>query len=110
MYIVRLMYMVRAILSIVTQSLVLNSSPLVLDLTRLVIAYASKTVRIAQTVAVNWSGKVANSLFIQNCYDMYECMFCSHLAGKRYCVANMQLSEEDYFRVKKIVIGWLIKS
>ena len=59
---------------------------------------------------VIWSGKITNSMFIQDCYDMFECMFCSHMTGKKYCIANMQFEEAEYFELKKLVIDWLLKS
>lgn len=55
-----------------------------------------------------WSGKVANSYFIQDCYDIFECMFCSHMASKRFCIANMQFEEEEYMKIKKMVIDWIL--
>lgn len=27
--------------------------------------------------------------------------FCSHIANKKYCIANMQFEEEEYFEIKK---------
>lgn len=59
---------------------------------------------------VIWSAKITNSFFIQNCYDLMDCMFCSHLAGKRFCIANMQFTEEEYNRIKQDVIRWIITS
>jgi len=59
---------------------------------------------------VVWSAKVSNSFFVQDCYDVMDCMFCSHLSGKRFCVANMQLTEEEYNMVKKDVIQWILTS
>lgn len=59
---------------------------------------------------VIWSGKVANSLFINDCYDMFECMFCSHMASKRFCIANMQFEEEEYRKLKKMVVEWILTS
>ena len=56
------------------------------------------------------SNKVINSLFIQDCYDLYECIFCSHIASKRYCIANMQFEEEEYFQIKKLIIDWILSS
>lgn len=57
---------------------------------------------------VIWSGKVTNSLFVQDCYDVFECMFCSHIAGKKFCIANMQFEEEEYYRLKQEVIRWIL--
>lgn len=57
-----------------------------------------------------WSGKVANSMFIQDSYDMFECLFCSHLTSKRFCIANMQFEEEEYFKIKKMVVEWILTS
>lgn len=57
-----------------------------------------------------WSGKVANSMFIQDSYDVYECLFCSHITSKRFCIANMQFEEEEYFKLKKMVVEWVLTS
>lgn len=57
-----------------------------------------------------WSGKITNSMFIQDCYDMFECLFCSHMSGKKYCIANMQFEEKEYFELKKKVIEWILTS
>ena len=56
------------------------------------------------------SNKVINSLFIQDSYDLYECMFCSHIASKRFCIANMQFEEEEYYAIKELVIDWILNS
>ena len=56
------------------------------------------------------SNKIKNSLFIQDCYDLYECMFCSHIANKRYCIANMQFDSEEYYEIKKTIINWILNS
>jgi len=56
------------------------------------------------------SNKVKNSLFIQDCFDLYECMFCSHISTKKYCIANMQFEEEEYYEIKKIIIEWILNS
>lgn len=37
------------------------------------------------------------------------CMFCSHIANKRYCIANMQFEKEEYFAIKKQVVDWIVK-
>ena len=59
---------------------------------------------------VIWSAKVTNSYFIQDCFDVMDCMFCSHIAGKRFCIANMQFSEEEYYKIKDIVVRWILGS
>lgn len=56
------------------------------------------------------SNKVSNSLFIQDCFDLYECMFCSHIASKRFCIANMQFEEQEYYEIKKEIIKWILNS
>lgn len=64
----------------------------------------------SNSFAVSWSGKVVNSLFVHDCYDVYECMFCSHIASKQFCIANMQFEEEEYRKLKDIVIRWILTS
>jgi hypothetical protein len=65
---------------------------------------------IDQSFAVNWSNKITKSLFIQDCFDMYECIFCSHLASKKFCIANMQFTEEEYFKHKDPIVKWILSS
>ncbi len=56
------------------------------------------------------SNKVSNCLFIQDCFDLHECMFCSHIESKRFCIANMQFDEDEYYEIKKIIIEWILNS
>lgn len=65
---------------------------------------------VSNSFNVIWSAKVTNSFFIQDCYDVMDCMFCSHLAGKQYCIANMQFEREEYERLKLLVIQWIFNS
>jgi hypothetical protein len=58
---------------------------------------------------VSWSNKVSNSMFIHDCLDLYECLFCSHIRSKKYCIANMQFEKEEYFKIKELVIDWILK-
>lgn len=59
---------------------------------------------------VSWSSKVSKSMFIHDCYDLYECLFCSHLRSKKYCITNMQFEKEEYFKIKKMVIDWVLNN
>lgn len=56
------------------------------------------------------SCKISNSLFIQDCSDLYECIFCSHISNQRFCIANMQFDEEEYYLIKKEIIKWILES
>lgn len=64
----------------------------------------------SNSFSIIWSGKIANSMFIQDCFDLYECLFCSHIASKQYYIANMPFEKEEYFKLKDIVIKWLLSS
>lgn len=68
------------------------------------------SVNCSNSYNVICSNKIVNSLFIQDCFDLYECMFCSHIASKKYCIANMQFEEEEYFNIKKMIINWILNS
>lgn len=59
---------------------------------------------------VIWSAKVANSFFIQDCYDLTDCMFCSHISSKQFCIANMQFEEAEYRKLKELVVRWILTS
>ena len=54
------------------------------------------------------SSKISNSYFIQDCNNLYECIFCPHIANKRYCIANMQFEKEEYAVIKKAIIKWIL--
>lgn len=58
---------------------------------------------------ISWSNKVSKSMYIHDCFDVYECLFCSHLRSKKYCVANMQFEKEEYFQLKKLIVDWILK-
>lgn len=64
--------------------------------------------QVTASFNITWSGKIAKSLFLHDCYDCFECMFSSHIAGKRYVIANMQFEEEEYFKLKEQVIQWIL--
>lgn len=64
----------------------------------------------SNSYSVICSNKIINSLFIQDCFDLYECMFCSHIAGKKYCIANMQFEKEEYYEIKSMIIDWILNS
>jgi hypothetical protein len=61
----------------------------------------------SNSFSVVWSGGIVNCLFIQDSSNLYECMFCSKLKDKKFCIANMQFEEAEYYRLKKIVLEWL---
>lgn len=52
---------------------------------------------------VSWSNKVSHSAFVHDCYDVSECLFCSHLRSKKYCVANIQMEKAEYLKIKEMV-------
>lgn len=58
---------------------------------------------------ISWSNKVSKSMYIHDSVDLYECLFCSHLRSKKYCIANMQFGKEEYFELKKLIINWILK-
>lgn len=64
----------------------------------------------SNSYSVICSNKISNSLFIQDCFDLHECIFCSHIANKRYCIANMQFEKEEYYEIKKAIITWILTS
>ena len=65
---------------------------------------------VVSSFNVTWSNQISNSLFIQDCFDVQDCLFCAHIAGKQFCIANMQYSEAEYKRIKDIVVRWVLQS
>jgi hypothetical protein len=64
----------------------------------------------SNSFSVVWSKNIVNCLFIQDSANMYECMFCSKLKDKKFCIANMQFEEAEYYRLKEIVMKWLFSA
>ncbi|NTW62038.1 hypothetical protein HGB25_01345 [Candidatus Saccharibacteria bacterium] len=62
----------------------------------------------SNSFGIIWSGKISDSFFIQDCYDMQDCMFCSHMVSKQYCIANMQFEKDEYMKIRKEVIDWIL--
>lgn len=62
----------------------------------------------SNSFSVIWSKKTVNSFFIQDCSDMLECMFCSHITNKQFCIANMQFEEAEYRKIKDMVLRWIL--
>ena len=62
----------------------------------------------SNSYSVICSSKISNSFFIQDCNSLHECMFCSHIANRRYCIANMQFEKEEYMSIKGSIINWII--
>lgn len=54
------------------------------------------------------SGKISNSLFIQDCSNLHECIFCSHIANREFCIVNMQFESEEYYYFKAQIINWIL--
>lgn len=62
----------------------------------------------SNSYSVVCSAKISNSFFIQDSNSLHECMFCSHISNRRYCIANMQFEKDEYMAIKEQVIKWLI--
>lgn len=63
---------------------------------------------ISASFGVSWSGKVSKSFFIHDSYDLSDCMFCTNIRSKRFCIANMQFEEAEYLRIKDLVVRWIL--
>lgn len=62
----------------------------------------------SNSFSTTWSTKVSNSFFIQDCANMQDCMFCSHLNSKRFWIANMPYEEAEYRQIRDMVIRWIL--
>lgn len=62
----------------------------------------------SQSFGVSWSGKISKSFMIHDCYDLSDCMFCSHISSKRFCIANIQFEEAEYLQLREQIIKWLL--
>lgn len=62
----------------------------------------------SNSYSVVCSAKISNSYFIQDSNSLHECMFCSHISNRRYCIANMQFDREEYMHIKSVIIKWIV--
>lgn len=59
---------------------------------------------------VFYSSQVRNSLFIHNSADLSDCLFCSNLRSKRFCIANTQYEESEYKKMKPAILKEIVKA
>lgn len=57
---------------------------------------------------VSWSTRITNCMFIHDAADMQDSMFCTNIKGKRFCIANMQFTEEEYYKLREEVVRWIL--
>jgi hypothetical protein len=57
---------------------------------------------------VSWSRNATNCFFMHNTSDMTDSMFCNNISSKRFCIANMQYTEDEYRAIKNIVVQWIL--
>lgn len=62
----------------------------------------------SNSYSVICSSKISNSFFVQDANSLYECMFCSHISNRRYCIANMQFDKDEYMNIKFEVLKWIV--
>jgi hypothetical protein len=62
----------------------------------------------SNSFAISWSGNITNCFFMHDTGDMEDSMFCTNVKGRRFCIANMQYTEEEYRRVREIVARWIL--
>lgn len=59
---------------------------------------------VSNSFEAHWCGKSSNIYFCKDCGDLQNCMFCFHISSKQFCIGNMQFEEEEYYRLKKIIL------
>jgi hypothetical protein len=57
---------------------------------------------------VDSSFNTTNSFFCHNCENVDGGIFCFNLKGKRYAVGNTEVGREEYLRVRKILLDYVV--
>ncbi|MBX7138851.1 MAG: hypothetical protein K1X83_12820 [Oligoflexia bacterium] len=57
---------------------------------------AIDSINCSRCLDIYQSGRCSGCLFVSNCYDVHDCILCTNLRSKRFCIGNMQFSEEEY--------------
>lgn len=50
----------------------------------------------------------SHSMFCHNCENVSDCLFCFNTKNKRYCVGNTEVGREEFLRVKKILLDYVV--
>ncbi len=66
--------------------------------------------KVSKSFQVSWSGNIHNCMFIKDCKNLSDSMFCSQITDRRFCIANMQFSEEEYRKWEKLVKAWILSN
>lgn len=66
--------------------------------------------KVSKSFQVSWSGNISNCMFIKDSKNLSDCMFCSSITDKRFCIANMQFTEEEYRKWEKVVKAWVLSN
>jgi len=58
---------------------------------------------------VSDSNNCTDCYFCHNCENLSNCMFCFNIKAKRYAICNVEVGQEAYNRMKKIVLEQLVE-
>lgn len=62
----------------------------------------------SNSFGVSFSTHVTGCFFMNDVGDMQDSMFCTNMKGKRFVIANMQYTEEEYKAIRDIVAKWIL--
>ncbi|MCX6771665.1 MAG: hypothetical protein NTX79_06430 [Candidatus Micrarchaeota archaeon] len=62
---------------------------------------------LARCLEMDGCTKCADSYFCHNCEGLTDCMFCFNMKGARHCIANTQLSREEYIKARDAILAKL---
>lgn len=62
----------------------------------------------SNSFSISWSTRITNCMFIHDCSDMQDSMFCTNMNSGQYCIANMQFEKEEYERLRTMVVQWVL--
>lgn len=77
-------------------------------------AYSTHGIRVDDSIkcgncfGVSRSANLTNCIMMHDCGNMQDSMFCSNMNGRQYCIANMQFDKEEYERLRKEVVEWIL--
>jgi hypothetical protein len=69
-----------------------------------------KSVLCSSGFEISASNRVSKSMYVRGSTDLFECIFCSQLRSKRYCIANMQFEKDEYLKLKGMIVEWTLKN
>ncbi len=68
-----------------------------------------RSARLHRCFEVDMSSDCADCFYCHNCENLQDSMFCFNVKNKKYAIGNVEVGREQYMKMKKMLIDWILK-